>query len=268
MSSIVPSPPVAPDADATTRGVVNPTAADQTLGVGTAIHRFANLVTSALATLQSVLTNLVYATGATLVLRSSLGAGSSDVATKIGTSESDVDVNSAANLLVISTGIGGTETKKAYVLKSGAWQARAFSNTGGTPLAEYYAGATPLARLLVSPTLGGGVWYLGQNGGIADDSTQRVYFDPLGVRGGSVSIIGRSAVGATAIGAVLGTDRTQPDAARIASFRNSSTEKSAVMANGEFEHSVAGAGVVLRSPDGTRYRITVANGGTLTITAA
>lgn len=118
MSSIVPSPPVAPDADATTRGVVNPTAADQTLGVGTAIHRFANLVTSALATLQSVLTNLVYATGATLVLRSSLGAGSSDIAVKVGTSETDGTVNTSARLFSACTGIGGTEVERAYVNKT------------------------------------------------------------------------------------------------------------------------------------------------------
>jgi hypothetical protein len=34
------------------------------------------------------------------------------------------------------------------------------------------------------------------------------------------------------------------------------------------ENTVAGAGIVLKSPDGTRYRITVANGGTLSIAAA
>ena len=30
----------------------------------------------------------------------------------------------------------------------------------------------------------------------------------------------------------------------------------------------AARGIILRSPDGTRYRVTVANGGTLTVTRA
>lgn len=34
------------------------------------------------------------------------------------------------------------------------------------------------------------------------------------------------------------------------------------------ENTVSGAGIVLKSPDGTRYRLTVANGGTLSIAAA
>jgi hypothetical protein len=34
------------------------------------------------------------------------------------------------------------------------------------------------------------------------------------------------------------------------------------------ENTVAGAGIVLKSPDGTRYQITVANGGTLTVATA
>lgn len=34
------------------------------------------------------------------------------------------------------------------------------------------------------------------------------------------------------------------------------------------ENTVNGAGIILKSPDGTRYRITVANGGTLTVAAA
>lgn len=103
-----------------TIGLVNPaTGTDQTLGTGSAIHRFANLVTSALATLQSVLTNLVYATGATLVLRSSLGASASDVGVKLGSSETDTNANNSTKLISVRTGLGGTEVEKAYIDKTG-----------------------------------------------------------------------------------------------------------------------------------------------------
>lgn len=40
-----------------------------------------------------------------------------------------------------------------------------------------------------------------------------------------------------------------------------------VTKDGEIEITGAGVGIVLKSPDGTRYRLTVANGGTLSITA-
>jgi hypothetical protein len=41
-----------------------------------------------------------------------------------------------------------------------------------------------------------------------------------------------------------------------------------VMQDGEVEIYTAGGGIVMASPDGTRYRLTVANGGTLDISAA
>ena len=39
------------------------------------------------------------------------------------------------------------------------------------------------------------------------------------------------------------------------------------VAGGDIELNDAAAGIIMRSPDGTKYRITVANGGTLTVTA-
>lgn len=119
-----------PDAADGTRGHVNPNAADQTLGAGSAIHRFANLVTSAIATLASVVTNLVRATGVSLVLRSDLGAGAGEVVTKLGTSVSDGSVLSSAKLISVRTGLGGTEVEKAYIDKTGKlWLAAELSVT-------------------------------------------------------------------------------------------------------------------------------------------
>ena len=39
------------------------------------------------------------------------------------------------------------------------------------------------------------------------------------------------------------------------------------VAGGDIELDDVAAGIIMRSPDGTKYRITVANGGTLTVTA-
>lgn len=59
---------------------------------------------------------------------------------------------------------------------------------------------------------------------------------------------------------------------KLAVFRNGSTpsthDRFTIFANGEPEVHTSGAGVILRSPDGTRWRLTVTNTGTLDIVAA
>jgi hypothetical protein len=52
------------------------------------------------------------------------------------------------------------------------------------------------------------------------------------------------------------------------SIRQGTTEIARLNADGEFEHLTVGKGILLRSPDGTRYRLSAANGGTLSVTAA
>jgi len=55
--------------------------------------------------------------------------------------------------------------------------------------------------------------------------------------------------------------------AKIVSIKNSGTEKVIVDKDGVIEITAVGQGIILASPDGTRYKITVANGGTLAVTA-
>lgn len=47
-----------------------------------------------------------------------------------------------------------------------------------------------------------------------------------------------------------------------------STDVAGINADGEYEHLTAGKGLLLKSPDGTRYRVSVANGGTVSVVAA
>lgn len=52
------------------------------------------------------------------------------------------------------------------------------------------------------------------------------------------------------------------------SLRNASAEVARFLASGELEHLTAGAGILLRSPDGTRYRVSIANGGAISVVSA
>jgi len=66
---------------------------------------------------------------------------------------------------------------------------------------------------------------------------------------------------------ILDTDNALTTS-NILSLKNQGTEKAFVNSDGEVELTTVSKGIILKSADGTRYRLTVANGGTLTITAA
>jgi len=55
---------------------------------------------------------------------------------------------------------------------------------------------------------------------------------------------------------------------KTASFKNASGEVSGINPNGEYENNVPGGGIVLRSPNGTRFRLAVADDGTVSATPA
>lgn len=55
---------------------------------------------------------------------------------------------------------------------------------------------------------------------------------------------------------------------QTAQFRSATMVQSAVISTGEFEHFIAGAGVILKSPNGTRFRLSVTDGGSLSVAHA
>jgi hypothetical protein len=50
-------------------------------------------------------------------------------------------------------------------------------------------------------------------------------------------------------------------------IRSATTDVAKINPDGEFEHLTSGKGIILKSPNGTRFRITVADNGTLSATS-
>lgn len=72
----------------------------------------------------------------------------------------------------------------------------------------------------------------------------------------------------TAVAYMFDTNNTlSSTGAKIFSIKNNTTEKVSIDKDGVIEITAVGQGIILASPDGTRYKITVANGGTLAVTA-
>lgn len=118
-------------------------------------------------------------------------------------------------------------------------------------------------RALTANTTGYGNIALGEDAGrwLADGSTANQ------TAGNSIYI--GSTTKASAAG---GQNETVIGSAAIGNGSNTVTiGNSSITANyfsGNIESTTTSAGVILKSPDGTRYKVTVANGGTLAITAA
>jgi hypothetical protein len=222
-------------------------------------------------------------------------AGANDVAALFGTRVADGSVDSNARLLSVRTGIGGTEVEKAAVLGNGSIFASSAKFLGSDPTGNSYVSVgVGTASMLINAGAHAvqlsGSWfrYLGHGSQrfVVDATTGNL------TAGGSIStggpsglLVGFAGVGVTASSFPLvlasgwgladtsGTRALQLKSATtlvsgaIAGFYNGAGERALVNADGELENLVNGKGIILRSPNGTRYRITVDNSGNL-ITAA
>lgn len=93
-----------------------------------------------------------------------------------------------------------------------------------------------------------------------------------GIQGSStlLRVLGFMADGASAVGVCLDTSPSYTNAAaKLVSVRNADAEKAFIDKDGNLEISGSNGGyIVLKSPDGTRYKLSIANGGTVSIAAA
>jgi hypothetical protein len=184
-------------------------------------------------------------------IRGVLGTGASDVAVKAGTTVATASVQAGATLFQISSGLGGTEQAHAQFKASGL--TNGFTLLGG--------GTT--GSLAINNSVGVAVTWNGVST-LTLDSGNSVLLGATSVYMRSGAADGAAAVAAYSHSAAAWTNAT----AKLHSFRNSSTEKACVYANGEFETTLAGAGIILASANGSRWRLTVSNAGALVIAAA
>jgi hypothetical protein len=89
----------------------------------------------------------------------------------------------------------------------------------------------------------------------ADNQTNQIVigYDATGL-GSNTAVLGNASITTTALRGNVGIGTTAP---------SSKLQVSA----GDVEVDTIAKGVILKSPDGTRYRVTVANGGTLSVAA-
>lgn len=237
--SITSSPP--PDASGTARGLVS-------------------LLAQTFAGVKTFAATIIASAGIQLSsLWNTNGTGASDVGVKVGVSTADASVNAAAKLLSVRTGLnGGTEVEKWYVAKDGSPGpvSDGVRTRIGTGNAFFYSSAAGTVVYCatyfeVLPGLN-----------IQNDSM-------LSHTGQTLGLHSRQNDGASAIAIKLNAINAFSTAgAKLVSVQNNSVEKAFFAHNGELEETVAGAGLVLKSPDGTRWRITVTNAGALNVAAA
>jgi hypothetical protein len=79
-----------------------------------------------------------------------------------------------------------------------------------------------------------------------------------------ISLNPRVTDGSTAVSYILDTHTSLSNAtAKLLSLRNSGSEKAFINTDGELELTTISKGIILKSPDGTRWRITVADTGVI-----
>lgn len=123
-------------------------------------------------------------------------------------------------------------------------------------------GTIPARALYMVGSSATTAFYASANGAFSAPNTARLWSETKGGTAGD-----NCALSGTYISTAL------DDGARLHAFGKnlsnaSPTLYSAIMGNGEFEHFTAGAGIVLQSPDGTRWRLTITNAGAVNVAAA
>lgn len=231
-----PSPP--PDASATRRGLVN-------------------LLAQTFAGVKTFTSALIASAGIQVAsLFNTNGSGASDVVIQAGTSLADGSVNAAAKLLQLGTGIGGTFVEKLSVNKGGGITTGAFSTFVGGWTTGNSCTMTSGSSLSMS---GGG----SSTGNVLNLGSS------TGDRGVIRNTLGAAAASATTAAITLEHLNGALDAGdTLISFRDNSVEKFRQYSGGDAELMTTAAGVILRSPDGTRWKLTITNLGVVNVALA
>lgn len=207
-------------------------------------------------------------------LRGQVGGSSGQEATLVGTTIANGSVHAAARLLTVAAGIGGTQVNKAWVNGNGQFvvDMAGLTNTHGIQILNHGGGSGtgigvgyPAAVSAYMGRADGGIVTFGGN-----NTSVMLY-----ANGGTAHMVGTLGTGATDVVSKIRTqvaDGSVNASAKLLSIGTgmfgTEVEKCFFRANGELENTVAGAGHVMQSPNGTRYRVTVTNAGAIQVAAA
>jgi hypothetical protein len=184
------------------------------------------------------------------------GSGASDVVIQAGTTLADGSVVSTAKLLQVGTGIGGTFVEKFYITKAGGITTGAFSTLVGGWTTGNSCTMTSGASLSMS---GGG----SSTGNVLNLGSS------TGDRGVIRNTLGAGAASPTVAAITLEHLNGALDAGdTLISFRDNNVEKFRQYSGGDAELMTTAAGVILRSPDGTRWKLTITNAGVVNVALA
>lgn len=209
-----------------------------------------------------------------IVAASQLGANAADVCNKIGTSVADGSVVQNATLLSIRSGLGGSEVEFAKFTKPGAsfggvltLDTKSLTNCSAIDIQNSNAGANGISFA------GGSTGYIGIGSGFFDfnmsNRLMRFFTNSAAFSSSPVACFLHEAFSPPASTPLMVHRAPAGFAADLHQWRvNTSTILALISKDGEFEVTTASKGVIIKSPDGTRYRIKVANGGALSTEAA
>lgn len=200
------------------------------------------------------------------------GTSASDVGVKVGVSTADGSMNAAAKLASFLTGIGGTEVESLAVLKGGRLAGGlGYVNltTANGAVLGYSANSSLTIGLGIAFATTGSMafnvadWAWNTSGGVdIYNSRTRSFRSNQGANAGEVCIKSGTSI---ANGSVSPTAYLHQF---ITGSGGTEVVKAQVSTSGEWEQLIAGTGVVLKSPDGTRWRLTISNAGAVVVAAA
>jgi hypothetical protein len=206
-------------------------------------------------------------------------AGASDVAALFGTRVADGSVDSNARLLSVCTGIGGTEKEILAVRRPQSYNWGVANLTidsqgainvpgirlnnqglGVSGIMMYAAGGGRFQIQTGNPSFG----LYAENRPLRFSQNANAYSQEALMRW---DVVWTNQVPATIPAFDFQTVNALQSGQKHMRWMSNSIELAFLNMDGEFENTVNGKGIILRSPNGTRYRITVDNSGNL-ITAA
>lgn len=199
------------------------------------------------------------------------GTGASDVAVKVGSSVADGSVSAAAKLLSVRTGLnGGTEVQKFAVEKRGVY-VNEILEVGGATGTQYMD-----SNVAFTVNTSAKTWlYNCYEGGAHRSSLTRQGRSAIGqgtiateAQGASHRIMASFGTNEPTLRVQQRSTHTEPIQEWWDDFDTTPVMRAKVDTDGTIEILGAGKGIVLASPDGTRWRLTVSNAGALVIAAA